>query len=827
MFYIALIVLAFAGACKNPFWPQKHEPENNNNNGETTTIIKSANIFLTSPVSGSVSATVATTNDTGYTCGAVSWFPNDNLFVGNKAYTASVTLLADKNYTFSNVLTANINNQEANITNNTDNMVSLSLTFAATSTRTVTGITVKTQPSELDYTHGDPLNLTGLVVTLTHDDGTTEDAAFADFTAQNITTNPANGASLSHTDHNARPVEISYGGKTAYTNNLTVSKANPTVTWPAGLTATYGQTLFDISLATYTNSGGTPGAFNWTTPSNYVGELGAQSHNMIFTPNDTASYHTLTQSVSITVNKINIAAADITITGPVKGSAPVTTATTTDTNYTIGTVSWSPTDNSFLGGKVYTAAVTLTANSGYTFAKLSTATVNGQSAAIANNTGDAVTLSYTFPETDTRTVTGIAIKTQPTKLDYTHGDQLDLTGLAVTLTHDDASTEDVAAAGFIAKNITVNPAHGIHLAHITHNNQPVTITYGGLTPLTTPNLTVNKAVGTFDAHDAINKIYSPGLTLSSITLPAGYAWVTPSTSLNAGNNQSFTATYTDPSGNYETATGTITVNVEKADGIFAAHDAINATYAPTLTLASLNSKLMNGYAWNTPSTSLSAGNNQSFTATYTDKSGNYEVANGNITVNVAKAPGITVNTPTLNTRTHNSITINPVSASTGQTVEYASNAANATPSTGWQTDTTLSGLNAGTTYYIFARSAGNSNYETGTASGSLTVTTLQTISANRVEYYWVDEHDVITTTSSGAGNTIILPRGETLTITANGSGYSNQRWYINGTEDKLQAGNVTYFFSSEEKDARQYTVTLIVKKDGKYYNTNFAVTVTG
>jgi hypothetical protein len=741
-------------------------------------------------------------------------------------------------------------------------------------------------------------------------------------------------------------------------------KADPIVTWPQGLTATYGQTLADISLVSYTNNG--TGTFAWTTPGDSVGGLGTRSHSMTFTPTDTADYNTLTQNVVITVNAAHIIAAAVTITGPTKGSTPVTTALADGTSYTCGAVSWNPNDNPFKGGTVYTATVRLTANSGYTFTNLSDATVNGQNANISNNTGAAVTLSYTFLETDTRTATGITLKTQPTKLTYTHGDPLDLTGLVVTLTYDDTTTEDVAAAGFAAKNITVNPAHGTHLIHVTHSGQPVTITYGDLTPLTTGNLTVNKAPGAFAAHVTINTTYTPALTLASLNshlqsgyawvtsstslsagngqsfaaiyidpsgnyesatgaitvnvakatgsfaahaainttytptltlaalnaqlqngyvwvtpssslsagngqsfyatytdpsgnyesatgaitvnvakaagifaahaainttytttltlaalnvhLSIGYAWTSPSTSLNAGNNQPFAATYTDPSGNYETATGTITVNVAKAAGTFAAHAAIHTTYAPTLTLAGLNAQLQNGYAWVTPSTTLNAGNNQPFAATYTDPSGNYEAATGAITVNVAKATGAAVNAPALNARTHNSITIDPVTASTGQTVEYAINSTNAAPSTGWQTGTTFGSLSIGTTYYIFARAAGNSNYETGTVSGSLTVTTLQTVSPDRIEYYWVDQHGSLITTSGGATT---VAAGATLTITPQGVGYVVQQWHLNG-KNTGQSGN-TYNFSSTT--AGKHTVSLFVEKDGKLYNTNITITV--
>jgi hypothetical protein len=86
--------------------------------------------------------------------------------------------------------------------------------------------------------------------------------------------------------------------------NITVSRANPTVNWPSGLTATVGQTLANVTLPA-NNGSGTPGAFAWTNPANSVGTTpGTRSFNLRFTPTDTANFNTLTQSVIITVSSV-------------------------------------------------------------------------------------------------------------------------------------------------------------------------------------------------------------------------------------------------------------------------------------------------------------------------------------------------------------------------------------------------------------------------------------------------------------------------------------------------------------------------------------------
>jgi len=334
-------------------------------------------------------------------------------------------------------------------------------------------------------------------------------------------------------------------------------------------------------------------------------------------------------------------------------------------------------------------------------------------------------------------------------------------------------------------------------------------------------ITVNvaKAVGTFSAPNPINITYESTLILANIALSSGYTWNVPATSLNAGNGQSFPATYIHPSGNYTAASGNITVNVAKAHGVFGNPTVINTTYTPTLILSNLN--LPTGYTWNNPVTSLNAGNGQSFPATYTNPSGNYTAASGNIIINVAKANGATVSTPTLASRTHNSITINIITApANGQTVEYAINTVNIAPTDGWQTGLTFSELFSGTTYYIFVRALGNNNYQMGTASDSLPVSTLSGILRDKIEYYWLDEHDNLVTTSNGI---TAIEVGNTLTITVQNmeTGYVVKQWHINGTNIN-HSGNTYNFISMV---TGKQTIGLFVEKNGKLYSTNIIITV--
>jgi hypothetical protein len=96
----------------------------------------------------------------------------------------------------------------------------------------------------------------------------------------------------------------------------------------------------------------------------------------------------------------------------------------------------------------------------------------------------------------------------------------------------------------------------------------------------------------------------------------------------------------------------------------------------------------------------------------------YSGNTGFIVLNVSvgqKDPGATVAAPVKDAATHNSITIYAVTPpSNGQTVEYGINTTPAEPNI-WQNGLTFSGLNANTTYYVYARAKENNSYTAGAA----------------------------------------------------------------------------------------------------------------
>ena len=90
----------------------------------------------------------------------------------------------------------------------------------------VASIAVTTQPDTLTYTEGDKLNLAGLVVTLTDNQGTTKEVSFAEFSDYDLTATPANETELT-VANNGKTVTITKDNlKPAETKPLTVNSKN-------------------------------------------------------------------------------------------------------------------------------------------------------------------------------------------------------------------------------------------------------------------------------------------------------------------------------------------------------------------------------------------------------------------------------------------------------------------------------------------------------------------------------------------------------------------------------------------------------------------------
>ena len=78
---------------------------------------------------------------------------------------------------------------------------------------------------------------------------------------------------------------------------VTVNKLNPTYTVPSGLTATAGQTLEPVTL---------PSGWTWDDASTILSAAGEHTFPATFTPDDTATYNTVSAALTVTVSPVMV-----------------------------------------------------------------------------------------------------------------------------------------------------------------------------------------------------------------------------------------------------------------------------------------------------------------------------------------------------------------------------------------------------------------------------------------------------------------------------------------------------------------------------------------
>lgn len=141
------------------------------------------------------------------------------------------------------------------------------------------------------------------------------------------------------------------------------------------------------------------------------------------------------------------------------------------------------------------------------------------------------------------TVNAVSVGTPPAQATYTSGDNLDLTGLIVTLTKTDSSSENVALADFGSKGLTTSPANG---APLTTAHNKVTITHTASGKKVDQAITVAPATIDIAALSGVTPPVTGETPVSAITATAQYtgtvAWSPAHNPFQA--NTDYTATIT-------------------------------------------------------------------------------------------------------------------------------------------------------------------------------------------------------------------------------------------------------------------------------------------
>ncbi|MCL1897702.1 MAG: bacterial Ig-like domain-containing protein [Micrococcales bacterium] len=305
---------------------------------------------------------------------------------------------------------------------------------------TLDWIGITAQPTKVTYTEGESLDLTGLEVTATYSDSST-----ADVTAD-VTTSPAAGTALNTVGSQTVTVTYVEAGVTRTTSFSVTVAAEPVVLDSIAVTASPSKTSYTAGEAldlaglevTATYSDGSTAVVTGsvtTTPAagtalNLVGPL-------------TVTVYYFESGVSKTTSfTVDVAPRPVVVTSLEVNTLP------TKIDYLVGEtldltgwVVWAHLSDGTWNNVSMLATTTPAAG-----AVLDTA---GTQTVGVSYTMDSVTVTASFVVTVTAVpvvLDSIAVTAVPSKVSYSVGEALDLTGLEVTATYSDGSTADVTAS---------------------------------------------------------------------------------------------------------------------------------------------------------------------------------------------------------------------------------------------------------------------------------------------------------------------------------------------------------------------------------------------
>ncbi|MCL2639118.1 MAG: MBG domain-containing protein, partial [Oscillospiraceae bacterium] len=213
------------------------------------------------------------------------------------------------------------------------------------------------------------------------------------------------------------------------------------------------------------------------------------------------------------------------------------------------------------------------------------------------------------------------------------------------------------------------------------------------------SVTVAKAETDYILPTGLTATY--GDLLSSVALPAGWAWDSPSSTVGNAGSRSHSATFTpQDSVNFNLVTRSVSITIARAEPNVTPPTGLSAAFGELLSDVALPS----GWAWDSPADSVGGIGTRSFSATYTpDDIANFTIIETDLNLTVNPASPSAPNMPTEASQTSTSVTLAaPSGANPLFALEYGMNTTNSPP-VSWQDSLVFTGLAESGTYFFFAR----------------------------------------------------------------------------------------------------------------------------
>ncbi|MBQ4244738.1 MAG: bacterial Ig-like domain-containing protein, partial [Clostridia bacterium] len=392
---------------------------------------------------------------------------------------------------------------------------------------TVSGIKVKSEPTKLTYFKGETLDTTGLVVA----------AIFVSDKIENVSSGfTCNPTTLNNVG--TQNITVTYGGKST---SFDVTVKDDTLssvaikTKPSKITYYKGETLITSGLtltATYA-SGKT------------------QTVSSGFNCNPTTLNTVGTQKITVTYGG-KTTSFDVTVKDDTLSSVAIRTLPTKLTYYKGETLNTS----GLTLTSTYASGKTQTVSNGFNCSPTTLNTIGTQNITVTYS-GQTTNFEVTVKND---TLSGVAIRTLPTKLTYYKGETLITSGLTLTATYASGKTQTVSS-GFNYTPSVLNTA----------GTQEIAVSYNGKGTYFNVNVIEDYVVGIYVKTQPNKTVYYKGDTLDTLglTIIAKYAsgkeervnsgFTCSPTKLNSTGTQTITVSYMGFTTDFEITVKPLTV----------------------------------------------------------------------------------------------------------------------------------------------------------------------------------------------------------------------------------------------------------------------------
>ncbi len=446
-------------------------------------------------------------------------------YVGDSLDTSGLSLKLKYNNSSENTVTSGFTVDVSKL--NTSGQQVVTVTYSGKSTTftvtveelNATGISIKSKPKKLDYYEGDSLDVTGLEILASYNNGSTKVITSSyEYTPKVLNASGTTTVTVTYSGKSAtftvtvKKVELesisinTLPGKTNYyvgdsldTSGLSlklkynngsektinsgftvdVSKLNTsgqqvvTVTY-SGKSATFTVNVKKVELESISIN---------TMPkktSYYVGDSLDTSGLSLKLKYNNSSENTVTSGFTVDVSKLNTSGQQV-VTVTYSGKSATFTVNVKKVELESISINTMPKKTSYyVGDSLDTSGLSLklkynnssenTVTSGFTVdvSKLNT---SGQQVVTVTYSGKSTTFTVTVEELN---ATGISIKSKPKKLDYYEGDSLDVTGLEILASYNNGSTKVITSSYEYTPKVL--NASGTTTVTVTYSGKSATFT---------------------------------------------------------------------------------------------------------------------------------------------------------------------------------------------------------------------------------------------------------------------------------------------------------------------------------------------------------------